>query len=539
VTLEKKTLALELKFATDAEAAGGFTGLAAAYGNIDHGGDLIAPGAFRESLNEHKAAGTKPALLWQHDPTQPIGVIDVLAETPAGLEIKGRLNLDVIKGAETYALVKQGALRALSIGYATKKSTRDAKGVRKIIAAYLGEVSFVTRGMNDLAGVTNIKAAGAAKGNAMTEEHDGAAAGNADIEAKIAELESKTAKIDDLETKLAAAEKRSDDLELKINRPGILKAKDSREDLERKAFNSFLRHGKEGLALEEFKSLRVSDDTAGGFLAPAEFSREVDKDIVQFSPVRMAARVGSTASGSVVIPRRTGTPTAGWVGENETRDATESTYGQVEIPIHEIACYVDVSNKLLEDAAISVESEVAFDLAEQFGKVEGLAFVSGDGVKKPLGFMSDPDIGYTPGGDASLIKADGLISLYYAIKPAYRQRAVWMMNGSTIAACRKLKDASTGLYIWQPALQAGTPETILGKAVVECVDMPDVAGNAFPIAFGDFAAGYRIYDRVSISLLRDPYSVATSGMTRFHARRRVGGALVRAEAVRRLKIATS
>jgi HK97 family phage major capsid protein len=356
---------------------------------------------------------------------------------------------------------------------------------------------------------------------------------------KAIEGKADAATVAELEKKLADAQKRADALELKMQRPGAHQTKDERGDMERKAFATFLRHGREALGAEEVKSLRVSDDTAGGYLAPAEFSREVDKDIVQFSPVRMAARVGSTASGSVIIPRRTGTPTASWVGETETRSETESTYGQVEIPIHEIACYVDVSNKLLEDSAISVESEVAFDLAEQFGKVEGLAFVSGDGVKKPLGFMSDPDIGYTAGGDASAVKADGLISLYYALKPAYRQRAVWMMNGSTIAAVRKLKDASTGLYIWQPALQAGTPETILGRPVVECVDMPDVAGNAFPIAFGDFAAGYRIYDRVSISLLRDPYSVATSGMTRFHARRRVGGALVRAEAVRRLKIATT
>lgn len=538
MTLEKKTLALELKFATDAETAGGFTGIAAAYNNIDHGGDVIAPGAFRDSLKEHKAAGTKPALLWQHDPMQPIGVIDALAETPAGLEIKGRLNLDVIKGAETHALVKQGAMRGLSIGYQTTKSTRDANGVRKIIAAYLGEVSFVTRGMNDKAVVTNIKAAGAAKGIDMDEEN-GAAAGSADIEAKIAELESKTAKIDDLETKLAAAEKRSDDLELKINRPGILKSKDDRGDIEKKAFATFLRHGREALGAEEIKSLRVSDDTQGGYLAPAEFSREVDKDIVQFSPVRQAARVGSTASGSVIIPRRTGTPTATWVGETETRSETESTYGQIEIPIHEISAYIDVSIKLLEDAAVDVASEVAFDLAEEFGQKEGLAFVSGDGVKKPLGFMSDTNVAYTAGGDASLVKADGLISLYYAIKPAYRQRAVWMANGSTIAAVRKLKDASTGLYIWQPALQAGTPETILGRPVIECVDMPDVTGNAFPIAFGDFAAAYRIYDRVSISLLRDPYSVATSGLTRFHARRRVGGGVVRAEAIRKLKVATS
>ena len=128
---------------------------------------------------------------------------------------------------------------------------------------------------------------------------------------------------------------------------------------------------------------------AGGYLAPAEFSREVDKNIVQFSPVRQAARVGATASGCVIVPRRTGRPTAAWVGETETRSATESAYGQVEIPIDEIACYIDVSNKLLEDAAVDVAAEVAFDLAEEFGRAEGEAFITGNGVKKPLGLLND------------------------------------------------------------------------------------------------------------------------------------------------------
>ena len=267
-TLEKKTLPLEFKFADDAETTGSFEGLAAAYGNVDRGGDVIVNGAFAASLREHKAAGTKPALLWQHIETQPIGVIDSLVETPAGLEIKGRLILEVTKGAETYALVKQGAMRGLSIGFAPTKTTRDANGVRKILAAYLGEVSFVTRGMNDEAVVTNIKTATAAKGNDMTDEENGAAAGTADIEAKLAELESKTAKIDDLENEMKTAQRRADALELKMQRPGAHQVKDLREDLEKKAFGVFLRKGRELLGVEEVKSLQVANDTLGGSSRP-------------------------------------------------------------------------------------------------------------------------------------------------------------------------------------------------------------------------------------------------------------------------------
>ena len=323
----------------------------------------------------------------------------------------------------------------------------------------------------------------------------------------------------------------------KRKRPGA-EHKSETDKIERKAFETFLRKGREALSADEVKTLRMSDDTAGGYLAEEEFVAEVDKNIVQYSPVREAARVGQTASGSVIIPKRTGRPTATWVGETETRTETESTYGQAEIPIDEMACYVDVSNKLLEDAAVDVGAEVAFDIAEEFGRAEGQAFVSGNGVKKPLGFMSDTNLSYTPGGHATLIQADGLIDLFYALAPFYRQRGVWMLNGSSLAAIRKLKDGQ-GRYLWEPSLVVGQPETILGRPAIEAVDMPDIAGNAYPVAFGDFSTGFRIYDRISLSLIRDPYTQATGGLTRFHARRRVGARVVRAEAIRKLKIATS
>ncbi|WP_084570373.1 phage major capsid protein [Methylosinus sp. PW1] len=531
MTLETKDHRLEFKFVSG-EDTGAFEGLAAAYGNVDSSGDIIAPGAFAASLAEHKAAGTWPALLWQHDMAEPIGAIDALYETPAGLHIKGRLDLNVRRGAEAHSLIKSGAIKGLSIGFRTIAATRDARGVRTIKTAWLGEISVVTLAANDKAKVTNIKGA-KMENDDVVDELDVKA-----INEKIEALESKSAKLDEIEKKLADAEKRADAFELKLKRPGGPAPKEDATAIETKAFSTFIRRGREALDHTEIKSLRVSDDTAGGYLAPAEFSREVDKNIVQFSPVRQAARVGATSSGSVIVPRRTGAPTATWTGETETRSATGSAYGQIEIDIEEAACYVDVSNKLLEDAAVDIAAEVAFDLSEEFGRIEGLAFVSGDGVKKPLGFMSDTNVGYTAGGDASAVKTDGLIDLFYALAPAYRQRGTWMMNGSTLAAVRKLKDGN-GQYLWQPALIAGQPEMILGRPVVEAVDMPSVAGNAYPIAFGDFTAAYRIYDRVNLSLLRDPYSVATSGLTRFHARRRVGGAVVRAEAIRKLKIATS
>jgi HK97 family phage major capsid protein len=342
--------------------------------------------------------------------------------------------------------------------------------------------------------------------------------------------------------------KLSDRLDAEIakrNRPGTESADETKAaaEAETKTFVTFLRKGKEGLNADEVKSLRVSDDTSGGYLAPAEFSAEVDKNIVQFSPVREAARVGQTAAGSVIIPKRTGRPTATWVGETEARPETAPTYGQAEIPIDEIACYVDVSNKLLEDAAVDVAAEVASDLAEEFGRAESAAFVTGNGVKKPLGFMTDTSVLYSASGSASVIGdadggVNGLIDLVYALAPFYRSRGVFMANGATIGALRKLKDTDKQ-YLWQPPVAAGQPATLLGFPILEAVDMPDIQAGAYPLVFGDFASAYRIYDRVALSLLRDPYSQATSGLTRFHARRRVGARLVRPEAIRKLKIGTS
>src|SRR5690606_30286703 len=128
---------------------------------------------------------------------------------------------------------------------------------------------------------------------------------------------------------------------------------------------------------------------------------------------------------------------------------------------------------------------------------------------------------------------------FYALPAYYRGNAVWMMNGKTLAAVRKLKDGSTGAFLWQPGLAADQPATILGRPVIEDPTMDDIGSAAEPIVFGDFGSAYRVYDRVGFSVMRDPYSVATKGLVRFHARRRVGAGMVLAEALRKIRCATS
>jgi HK97 family phage major capsid protein len=337
-----------------------------------------------------------------------------------------------------------------------------------------------------------------------------------------------------LTTELRTLGERLDAIDIRTQRPsGAGERSDPEADLETRAFLGFVRRGSESLQADEVRALRVSTEEAGGYLAPEQFVAEIIRNLVEVSPIRQAARVGQATAGTVVIPKRTGRMTAQWVGETEDRPATEPAYGQARIEMQEAACYVDVSNWLLEDAAVDLAAELSFDFAEEFGRLEGQAFVNGTGVKQPLGIMGDPSVPAVANGHATNLNPDSLIRLMYDLPAYYRNRGAWLLNSTSIAGVRLFKDAS-GKYLWQESLAEGQPPTLLGRPVVEAVDMPDIEAAAAPIAYGDFSTAYRIYDRVNLAVLRDPYTMATKGLVRFHARRRVGAAVVQPEAIRKL-----
>jgi HK97 family phage major capsid protein len=193
--------------------------------------------------------------------------------------------------------------------------------------------------------------------------------------------------------------------------------------------------------------------------------------------------------------------------------------------------------QLLEDATHDVAAELNQAFAEDFGKKEGMAFVNGTGQKQPRGVMVHPDVAFTANGHATALNATGLIDLYHTLPSAYRNSGAWMMNSKTIGEVRKLT-TSMGAPLWVDSLAVGNPSTILGRPVIDCPDMPDIGSGSFPVIFGDFNQAYRIYDRVSLSVpLRDDLTLARKGLVRFHARRRVGGEVVKAEAIRKLKMA--
>ncbi|MEH2505602.1 HK97 family phage major capsid protein [Bradyrhizobium sp. AZCC 1578] len=332
---------------------------------------------------------------------------------------------------------------------------------------------------------------------------------------------------------------RLDDLELRFNRPGVAANDNTPLTLEAKAFDQFIRHGQAALAPHEAKALRTSDNAAGGYLVPDTFQAEFDRNIVLFSPIRSVARVLPASGPAILWPKRTGGMTASWVGETSARPATNVTFGQSRYEVRELAAYVDVSNQLLEDTAFDVAAMLNYEFAEEFGYEEGKAFVNGNSVLSPSGFMQDSSVAYTASGSSSAITADGLIDLYHSIKTPYRANAVFGMNSNTLSAIRKLKD-TTGNYLLAMAGIANAPvTTLLGRPVIEFPDMPDIGTSTYPVVFGDFSNAYRIFDRVSLAIMRDPFTQATTGVTRFHARRRVAGGIGKAEAINKLKIATS
>ena len=193
-----------------------------------------------------------------------------------------------------------------------------------------------------------------------------------------------------------------------------------RETLEYKSFSTFLQKGQEALEPFERKALTVSNDAGGGFIAPRAFLADVLRALVEVSPIRELARDLKTGAGSVDIPVQTGVSTAAWVGEVEQRPSTAISLGMINLELHELAAYCDISQRLLEDAAIGPDQLVAEDLGQQFAAIEGAAFSAGNGVKKPVGFLTDAaGLSFLPSLSATDITADALINAVHALKAAY------------------------------------------------------------------------------------------------------------------------
>jgi len=357
-----------------------------------------------------------------------------------------------------------------------------------------------------------------------------------------------------MEEKMARMDARLDSLSVRQARPALASERATTHDARehKAAFDEYVRHGESaGLRALEVKAMSVGSNPDGGYTVPFETESEIGKRLTLISPIRAIAGVRQISGNVYKKPFMTAGPAVGWVGETDARAQTTSpTLAELSFPAMELYAQPAATATLLEDSAVNIDEWLADEIEQVFAAQEGAAFVSGDGTNKPKGFLSYTTIaeaswawtkiGYIATGTAGEFDAaapvDAIIDLVYALKSGYRQNGHFVMNRKTQAAVRKLKDAD-GQYLWSPPTQANGRASLLTYPLVEAEDMPDIAANAFAIAFGDFRRGYLVVDRQGVRVLRDPFSAKPYVL--FYTTKRVGGGVQDFDAIKLLKFAAS
>jgi HK97 family phage major capsid protein len=308
------------------------------------------------------------------------------------------------------------------------------------------------------------------------------------------------------------------------------------------AFDTFLRKGEEVMGPDERKALSVGTDPDGGYVVNPDLSGRIVMRVFETSPMRAYASVQVISSDALEGLFDLNEASSGWVGETDSRGETNTPQlGKWRIPAHELYAKPKATQKLLDDASINMEAWLASKVSEKFARDEANAFVVGNGVNKPRGFLTYSsgttlpgtierfDTGVNGAFAAAPNGGDVLINALYGLKQQYRANATWFMNRATLKLTRKLKD-SDGAYLWSPGIAAGQPASLLGYPVASFEDMPDPATDSLSIAVGDMREAYQIVDRLGIRTLRDPYSAKP--YVEFYTTKRVGGDVVNFEALK-------
>jgi HK97 family phage major capsid protein len=344
-----------------------------------------------------------------------------------------------------------------------------------------------------------------------------------------------------------AFEARLDAIETASNRPG---AANAAEDTDAKAFGRYLRKGDEPA---ELKAMSTQDNAQGGYMVPDGMEAGIRKRLRRTSPIRAVANVVSFSGGTYDILIERGDAGYEWAGESDSRSETNTpTLNRIGISLHELSALPKVTQRLLDNAEYDVEGWLTGYVADVFARAEATAFVSGDGVDKPKGFLSynkatEADdaraanaLQYRITGGAGAFHAtepaDVLVKTFYDLQGAYQANASWMMKNTTAAEVAVLTDGD-GRYILQGMMNAEGQfvRTIQGRPVYMADDMPAIADNSFSIAVGDFAAGYTIVDGKAVTVLRDPFSAKPNVL--FYTTKRVGGGLVDSDAIKLIRFA--
>ena len=342
-----------------------------------------------------------------------------------------------------------------------------------------------------------------------------------------------------------------DRLTLRLQRPALSGTK--AVSPEHAAFTDrYLRKGLDTGA-PELKSFSIGSPGDGGVTVPNEIDTVIDETLKNISPIRSIASIVQIGSANYRKLIAVGGVASGWAGETAARPTTATpTFIEIVPPMGELFANPTASQAMLDDAMFDVEAWLAGEIATEFARAESVAFVTGTGIGQPKGFLTVPvaatddttrafgTLQYlasgVDGGFPATNPQDKIIDLVHALRPPYRQGAVFVMNSSTLARVRKMKD-NTGAFIWQPALSAEQPATLLGYPVVDAEAMPDVATGSLAIAFGNFTAGYLITERNTTGILRDPFT--NKPFVAFYAVRRVGGTVINSEAIKLLKFSAA
>lgn len=282
-------------------------------------------------------------------------------------------------------------------------------------------------------------------------------------------------------------------------------------------------------------ALQVGTETEGGYLVPDEFERTLVEALEEENFFRRIATVIHSNSGDRKIPVVASKGSAAWIDEEGTYGESDDAFGQISLGAYKLGTLIKVSEELLNDSAFPLEPYITREFARRIGTKEEEAFFTGDGAGKPTGILAasgGADVGVTTTGAS--ITADDVIDLYYSLRVPYRKKAKWIMNDATVNALRKLKD-TTGQYLWEPSLVAGTPNKILGCEVITSPFMPGIAAGEKSIAFGDFSY-YWIADRTGRTFKRLNELYAATGQVGFIGNQRVDGKLILPEAIKVLKL---
>lgn len=280
--------------------------------------------------------------------------------------------------------------------------------------------------------------------------------------------------------------------------------------------------------------LSEGTDADGGYLVPEDFERDIVAALEEENVIRSLAKVITTQH-ERKIPIATGHSTAQWTAENAAYTESNPTFGQKQIDAFKLTDLARVSVELLQDSAFDIEDYLMKEFARAFGIAEEEAFCVGTGTNQPTGIFTanGGTVGVTAAAN-NAITADELISLVYALKSPYRRNAKFLMNDATVSIIRKLKDKNDA-YLWQPSLQAGEPDRLLGYELYTSPYVPTVAAGALTVAFGDFK-NYWIGDRAGRTVQRLNELYATNGQIGYVATERVDGKVILPEGIQLLKM---